>query len=1470
MFITITKRRIISILLTAVMILNIIPIPAIAVSAEEKASTYNVTTILEPSIDAKRTGLWFDEWSSMMRGLQRLEYSGGYYYGDNYEYYNPKTGEHLFTDGWFADKVVGYSGDYLIRDFYEDVVIVETEDKVFIIDYDGEVRGSFDYELAEYYDGDEDWYIGISEGLLAVRVGGRYGDYGFVNMEGELVIPLEYSIVKWFNEGLAQVGKGFNWIESDNYYGGYYEYYKYGFINPKGEVVIPIEYDYVGDFGGWFYGQNSEDGKFAPVYKGQNWIERDDGEMRGYYEEAKCGFINTEGEVVVPLEYDWCEYFYNGYAKVYKDEKKGFVDTKGNVVVPIIYDEIHNFDENGIAAVAIGSWNNYKWGYVNTKGEVIVPIEYSSVWTHGFVDGLSIAIKNNKFGFINTKGEVVIPLEYGSAWTFRDGFGIVFEGSGATGKRGIFDSNGNVILPVEYDEARYFSEGLAGVGKDGKTGFINEKGETVIPFEYSYSSYNNNPFYYPGPGSWSSTIQDKVYKFSNGMTTAHKNGKWQVINTKGEYIGDSIEDLEGRYWRSESLTVIRTGLETGLFGYDGEIVIPTGTFDEFIYAGTEDDATYAWVRKNDLWGIVSIAPNTATTTKSLPNFISPIEIIADKSDWISVSNREELEAIADNLDGKYYLVNDIDLSGKNWTPIGCLNKDAGSSPSRFTGVFDGQGYEISNLTVTGGNRDMPIGLFSYADSATIKNVGLKNIDIQATAYESISIGGISGSVADSDIENCYSMGSIATYGDSYVGGIVGIAYNENTVTDCYNTADIIIEDTLMRDIFPYAGGIVGYLNLGWSGLVSRVIVNNCYNTGDITATGYNSTVGGIVSYLCNSSDVIQCYNSGNITAVSPTGILVDEVNGGASLSALPPKFARAGGISGIVAGSEIRDCYNIGSVTAVAADYAIAGGIAAIVMSNGALYKTYNSGDVSATAEWSCTVGGISGENNEEADISHSYWSIDSQQSENGVPVDEKRGQGYSNDNVGTTTPLTTVQMQQQSSFVGFDFDNVWTFIDGVNNNMPVLRAFEHMYTPTTTEPPTTTTQPVTTTTEPPTTTTQLVTTTTEPVTTTNDTSSNNTSSETSPVTTTTTGLTSGTPIVTETTVTTTTTNAASWTYPASESTAETTAAIMPPICKCEGDICNNLTLKPGHILGNEGIEIFDFIELLLYLVKLGGSTIELCENAFNAALITKESVKNGNPEIFDGIEILMYLVGLPCELNADKSIVDKDHPGNLPIVPLSEERERKILEDYAEFINENNLFHRSSEVKPYTADDLKLLRYCGSFGGYDIVSIYPKEMDMHDDVMTIEIDGYKIFDTLSSSEDIMVYTGDDFVGIAAAYNRGLLQLEDIRALTFQNIRRAYTHYIRGDNSIEDYKTVYDKVIITNYYGRGEKGYEIFSVENRHLTEKIGKIEIAGYKLNDNIIVRHHWFNELSDAFKNGYISEKDIVNLYNEYFSTA
>ncbi len=197
------------------------------------------------------------------------------------------------------------------------------------------------------------------------------------------------------------------------------------------------------------------------------------------------------------------------------------------------------------------------------------------------------------------------------------------------------------------------------------------------------------------------------------------------------------------------------------------------------------------------------------------------------------------------------LMNDIDLSGyPNWTPIGTFNPNSPQANCPFSGVFDGQGYSITGLKISG-NEDSK-GLFGYTYSGAIRNVVIRNPEIEGKDQ----VGALVGYQAYSNqgIKNCAVIGG-KIQGRSHVGGLVGYM-EESPIQNCYSTCEVVAMDF-------YAGGIVGD---------HRVVasIRNCYATGNISGT-YS---GGIVGV---AQDVKRCVALGQTVTGKSSNRVTDSV-----------------------------------------------------------------------------------------------------------------------------------------------------------------------------------------------------------------------------------------------------------------------------------------------------------------------------------------------------------------------------------------------------------------------------------------------------------------------------------------------------------------------------------------------------------------------------------------------------------------
>lgn len=215
---------------------------------------------------------------------------------------------------------------------------------------------------------------------------------------------------------------------------------------------------------------------------------------------------------------------------------------------------------------------------------------------------------------------------------------------------------------------------------------------------------------------------------------------------------------------------------------------------------------------------------------------SDIPDVPPKPDYVEVTSREDLLNIC-NKNDKYKLMNDIDLSGYDWTPL-----------SNFSGSLDGDGKTISGLNIS--SHSANVGMFSTI-SGTIKNLKLTNVTISCTG-DAGSLGALCGTNSGT-IDNVFVSGNIDAKFYDNVGGIAGYS-NNTSITNCKNSATIFGYDNV--------GGIVGKISIS-----STKTFNENLNNGSING---NSYVGGVIGSFTVVGDSYSSYN-GTLTNLNNEG-----------------------------------------------------------------------------------------------------------------------------------------------------------------------------------------------------------------------------------------------------------------------------------------------------------------------------------------------------------------------------------------------------------------------------------------------------------------------------------------------------------------------------------------------------------------------------------------------------------------------
>ena len=212
----------------------------------------------------------------------------------------------------------------------------------------------------------------------------------------------------------------------------------------------------------------------------------------------------------------------------------------------------------------------------------------------------------------------------------------------------------------------------------------------------------------------------------------------------------------------------------------------------------------------------------------------------------TVTSADGLMNIAELVNGGKTDINitldkNIDLTGKDWTPIGT------DYDNSYKGTFDGGGHTITGLTFT--TNDEYAGLFGWLNRAgTVKNVVMEGVQITSNQIYGGSIGGVVG-YSWGTIENCSVSGSVS--GTNCVGGVVGGQQSSGSIIGCSSSATV--KGT------RHVGGVVGEK---WGTMTA------CYATGNVTLeinSPQDLSGGGVVG-LNGGSTVLACYATGNVNS----------------------------------------------------------------------------------------------------------------------------------------------------------------------------------------------------------------------------------------------------------------------------------------------------------------------------------------------------------------------------------------------------------------------------------------------------------------------------------------------------------------------------------------------------------------------------------------------------------------------------
>lgn len=293
---------------------------------------------------------------------------------------------------------------------------------------------------------------------------------------------------------------------------------KFGFIDKNGKVIIPLNYDSI---------QLPSEG-IIPVAINKSWF-----------------LIDYSGKQMSQENFASIKSFSEGLAVAKKTDTFGYIDKKGKTVIDFKFKSAHEFSE-GLAAVYTKTDTGSICGYINDSGNYVIQPQYDTC--SKFSDGIAHVInKKNEHNYIDKEGKIVISTKDYLAEKFSEGLCVARDKKGH--KYGYIDRSGSYVIAPQYISATSFSEGLALVDLNNEQGFIDKTGRLVIsPKKYlqvgsfyegmAYVANENNKFgYIDKKGLLILPYKyDRAERFNDGIAMVLENDVMNYINKKGEYV----------------------------------------------------------------------------------------------------------------------------------------------------------------------------------------------------------------------------------------------------------------------------------------------------------------------------------------------------------------------------------------------------------------------------------------------------------------------------------------------------------------------------------------------------------------------------------------------------------------------------------------------------------------------------------------------------------------------------------------------------------------------------------------------------------------------------------------------------------------------------------------------------------------------------------------------------------------------
>lgn len=483
----------------------------------------------------------------------------------------------------------------------------------------------------------------------------RNGDlWGFSDAKGNMLVEPKYSNAYLLDDGFGRIYQG----EST------------GLVSPDGKVLAEPEYMYISMF---------KNGLAA--FRNNN--------------DTLSGYLNEQGQVAIPAQFEEANDFEDGYAIVKKGGQYQLIQPDGAVIKTIgkwmplpggdmfLSNPGFEADKGYIQVQDIGN-ESYSMGLIDTKGNTVLEPAYQFLSLP--VEGIMVAQKGEKYGLIRTDGSTVVEMKYDLIYQIGAGRYLVQQ---TESSYAVMDQTGKMVIPAEYSSISAGPADTYIAYKGESVGLLDNTGKVLVPFEYNYLlSSRNYLIASKGEGKTgiiSTTNQvllpleyDHVEVVAPGRFQVDKNGKRGLLDDKGKTLlpiefdmpthgegGEYIEAMERPY----TAILFQKGGKGHLYNLNGKKI----SEKQWTFCGVPDafGLTYA----TDINGRESyIGPDGAIYSKDAP--LKKVTVNNAQALFDAIGNDVEITL----EDGKY------DLSTVN-------------GGSEFADIFDFSEYQMEDRTI---------------------------------------------------------------------------------------------------------------------------------------------------------------------------------------------------------------------------------------------------------------------------------------------------------------------------------------------------------------------------------------------------------------------------------------------------------------------------------------------------------------------------------------------------------------------------------------------------------------------------------------------------------------------------------------------------------------------------------------------------------------------------------------------------